>query len=243
MAKRQLTRKLDICLLTPHLLAGRAVKALLPQNGFTLNVVQLRGTDLISDPSSIPAADVYLVDAYTSPPYAAEVATRLSEIDSNVRVIALGEAFCESETLPLLRSGARGLLCHTDLCEHLPQAITEVAAGRFWVPRLLMSHALEVMLDGARDNHVKVNSGCTPREEQVLQAVLENLGNKEIAAKLNMAERTAKFYVSKLLARYGVRRRADLILLHFQRTAKDHDYSCPLQPMPTATCDSRRVLD
>ncbi len=243
MQKRRPTPKLDVCLLTPHLLAGRAVKALLPQDGFTLNVVQLKSTDLISDPRSIPAAAVYLVDAYTCPQYAAEVATKVLEIDSNARVIALGETFCESETLPLLRSGARGLLCHTDLCEHLPQAITEVAAGRFWVPRLLMSHALETMLDGARDSQVKVNGGCTPREQQVLQAVLENLGNKEIAAKLHMAERTAKFYVSKLLARYGVRRRADLILLHFQRTAKDHHSPYPPQPIPTATCDTHRGLD
>ncbi len=243
MPKRRLIQKLDVCLLTPHLLAGRAVKALLPQSGFTLNVVQVRSTDLISDLRSIPAAAVYLVDAYTCPQYAADAAIRLSEIDSNARVIALGEAFCESETLPLLRSGARGLLSHTDLCEHLPQAITEVAAGRFWVPRLLMSHAMEIMLDSARDSHAKVNGGCTPREQQVLQAVLENLGNKEIAAKLHMAERTAKFYVSKLLARYGVRRRTDLILLHFQRTARDHPSLYPPQQIPSATWDTRRGLD
>src|SRR5512146_3328327 len=157
MPKRRLMQKLEVCLLTPHLLAGRAVKALLPQSGFTLNVVQLGSTDLVSDLRSIPAPAVYLIDAYTCPQYAAEVASRLSEIDPNARVIALGQAFCESETLPLLRSGARGLLSHTDLCEHLPQAITEVAAGRFWVSRVLMSHALETMLDGARDSHVKVN--------------------------------------------------------------------------------------
>lgn len=243
MMPHRLIRKLDVCLLTPHLLAGRAVNALLPQDGFILNVVQLRSTDLISDLRSIPAAAVYLVDAYTSPQYAADVATRLSEIDSNARVIALGEAFCESETLPLLRSGARGLLSHTDLCEHLQQAITEVAAGRFWVPRPLMSHALEIMLDGAPDSHGKVNGGGTPREQQVLQAILENLGNKEIAAKLNMAERTAKFYVSKLLARYGVRRRADLILLHFQRTGNDHRSLDPPHQVATATSDTGRDLD
>jgi DNA-binding NarL/FixJ family response regulator len=226
-------------LLTPHLLAGRAVKALLPQDGFTLNVVQLGS---MSDLSSLPAAAVYLIDAYTCPQYAAEVATRLSEIDSNARVIALGEAFCESESLPLLRSGARGLLSHAELSEHLSQAITEVAAGRFWVPRLHMSHALEIMLESARDSPVKVDDGCTPREQQVLQAVLENLSNKEIAAKLHMAERTAKFYVSKLLARYGVRRRADLILLHLQRTTKDGHSLYPPQH-PTATRDTRRGLN
>lgn len=243
MPKHQPIPKLHVCLLTPHLLAGLAVKALLPQRSFALNVVRLRSTDPISDLTSIPAAAVYLVDAYTCLQYAADLAARLLELDSNARVIALGEAFCESETLPLLRSGARGLVGLTDLHEHLPQAITEVAAGRFWVPRFLMSHALEIMLDGARDSQVKVNGGCTPREEQVLQAILENLGNKDIAVKLHMAERTAKFYVSKLLARYGVRRRADLILLHFQRTAKDQRPLYPPQQTPAATCDTHRGLD
>ena len=247
MRKDLQIQKVDVCLLTPHMLAARAVSALLPQNGFTLNVVQLKSTDFTSDLHPIPAAGVYLVDAYTSPQYAVDVAIRLSDIDSNARVIALGESFCESETLPLLRSGARGLMSHADLCEHLPQAIAEVAAGRFWVPRLLMSHALQVMLNGARDSHSKENGNgngsCTPREQQVLQAILENLGNKEIAAKLHMAERTAKFYVSKLLARYGVRRRTDLILLHFQRSAKDHSSPDPPQPAPIATSDTGRNLN
>src|SRR5438874_622183 len=55
------------------------------------------------------------------------------------------------------------------------------------------------------------------REQEVLDSLLENLSNKEIASKLNIAERTVKFHVSNLLNKFGVRRRADLILLTFQR--------------------------
>ena len=40
---------------------------------------------------------------------------------------------------------------------------------------------------------------------------------REHASKLNIAERTVKFHVSNLLSKFGVRRRADLILLTFQR--------------------------
>jgi DNA-binding CsgD family transcriptional regulator len=45
---------------------------------------------------------------------------------------------------------------------------------------------------------------------------MQNLSNKEIGSKLHMSERTAKFHVSNLLAKYGVQRRADLILLFVQ---------------------------
>src|SRR5205814_9232961 len=54
-------------------------------------------------------------------------------------------------------------------------------------------------------------------------SLLENLSNKEIASKLNIAERTVKFHVSNLLSKFGVRRRADLILLTFQRRLKVRD--------------------
>jgi DNA-binding CsgD family transcriptional regulator len=48
-----------------------------------------------------------------------------------------------------------------------------------------------------------------------LNDLLENFSNKEIAKRLRISERTAKFHVSNVLAKYGVRRRADLILLSY----------------------------
>lgn len=42
------------------------------------------------------------------------------------------------------------------------------------------------------------------REQEVLDCILQGLSNKEIAAKLNVAERTVKFHVSSLLAKFGV---------------------------------------
>jgi DNA-binding NarL/FixJ family response regulator len=55
------------------------------------------------------------------------------------------------------------------------------------------------------------------REQEVLSSLLENLANKEVAERLHISERTVKFHVSNLLAKFGVRRRADLILLCYQR--------------------------
>ncbi|HEV7969172.1 MAG TPA: helix-turn-helix transcriptional regulator [Candidatus Acidoferrales bacterium] len=48
------------------------------------------------------------------------------------------------------------------------------------------------------------------REQEVLDCVLQGLANKEIAAKLNVAERTVKFHVSSLLAKFGVADRVAL---------------------------------
>ena len=50
----------------------------------------------------------------------------------------------------------------------------------------------------------------TRREEEVLGGVMRSLANKEIASELNLSERTVKFHVSSLLAKFGVRGRMEL---------------------------------
>jgi DNA-binding CsgD family transcriptional regulator len=42
------------------------------------------------------------------------------------------------------------------------------------------------------------------REQEVLDCIVQGCANKEIASKLNVAERTVKFHVSSLLAKFGV---------------------------------------
>jgi DNA-binding CsgD family transcriptional regulator len=51
----------------------------------------------------------------------------------------------------------------------------------------------------------------TRREEEVLGGVLRSLANKEIAASLNLSERTVKFHVSSLLTKFRVRGRMELV--------------------------------
>ncbi len=51
----------------------------------------------------------------------------------------------------------------------------------------------------------------TRREEEVLGGVMRSLANKEIAASLNLSERTVKFHVSSLLMKFRVRGRMELV--------------------------------
>jgi DNA-binding CsgD family transcriptional regulator len=50
----------------------------------------------------------------------------------------------------------------------------------------------------------------TRREEEVLGGVMRSLANKEIAATLNLSERTVKFHVSSLLTKFRVHGRMEL---------------------------------
>jgi DNA-binding NarL/FixJ family response regulator len=59
----------------------------------------------------------------------------------------------------------------------------------------------------------------TRREEEVLEGILRSLANKEIANELNLSERTVKFHVSSLLAKYKVHSRMELM-----REASQHSF-------------------
>jgi two-component system, NarL family, response regulator YdfI len=51
----------------------------------------------------------------------------------------------------------------------------------------------------------------TPTEKKVLDCVLEGMVNKEVAVKMGTGERTAKFHVSSLFNKFGVKSRFELI--------------------------------
>jgi DNA-binding CsgD family transcriptional regulator len=74
----------------------------------------------------------------------------------------------------------------------------------------------------------------TRREEQVLAGVSGSLSNKEIAWNLNITERTVKFHVSSLLAKFQVCGRVELV-----REAAWHAMGVAPRPVPTATEEPR----
>jgi len=50
----------------------------------------------------------------------------------------------------------------------------------------------------------------SPRQREILQSVVRNRANKEIASRLNITVRTVKFHISSLLEKFGVDNRVEL---------------------------------
>lgn len=73
----------------------------------------------------------------------------------------------------------------------------------------------------------------TRREEEVLGGVMRSLANKEIAATLNLSERTVKFHVSSLLTKFRVRGRMELVREATRRTPTS------MSPQSVATREAR----
>jgi DNA-binding NarL/FixJ family response regulator len=111
--------------------------------------------------------------------------------------------------------GVRALLTYNLLEDQFVRAIECVARGGFWVPRLVLSRFVDSIVAESRLKKTFATPiGLSRREKEIADAISENLSNKEIASKLNISEPTVKFHVSHVLAKFGVQRRSDLILLY-----------------------------
>jgi DNA-binding NarL/FixJ family response regulator len=164
---------------------------------------------------------IFVLDANGPQRAVMSLIARLKAEHPESSVVIVGDEFVEDAAFPLLRLGIRGVIRYADAPAQLAGALLSVGKGGYWVPRLLLSQFVFNILD--QPSRVVGTQGETrrlsPRERQVYDALLENLSNKEIAARMNLSERTVKFHVSNVLAKFRVRRRADLILQNFHAKA------------------------
>jgi DNA-binding CsgD family transcriptional regulator len=81
--------------------------------------------------------------------------------------------------------------------------------------------------------NVKSTVKLTRREKEVLDGILRSLANKEIACELNLSERTVKFHVSSLLAKFKVHSRMELMRDASHRSMKPLPAAvgAPVQPV------------
>ncbi len=223
MSTKRASSRLTVCILSPHpLVLGEFERLLGKQPQFKVISKQLEST-LAPDMRNFdpPKAQVYVVDAHAAKQATGALLTNLLERQPGARLLVVGEQHSDANSYSMLRLGVKGLLTYVEARDQLQRALPLVAAGGFWVPRSVLSSFVDSILT-SQGRRLKTDSvtNLSRREQEVLESLLENLANKEIASKLNIAERTVKFHVSNLLSKFGVRRRADLILLCFQRRAQ-----------------------
>ena len=91
-----------------------------------------------------------------------------------------------------------------------------------------LNEKADKLLEAGKSVHSQIE--LTRREEEVLAGLMNSLANKEIAANLNLSERTVKFHVSSLLAKFRVRGRMELV-----REASRQSAGTMVMPMPVTT--------
>src|SRR6201991_551967 len=128
----------------------------------------------------------------------------LSELP-DLRCLMLTSFTSDEAMLEAILAGASGYVVKDIRGMELAQAIKDVGAGK----SLLDNRAAAALMAKLRDTTQPEDplSGLTDQERRLLGLLSEGLTNKQIAARMFLAEKTVKNYVSRLLAKLGMERR------------------------------------
>ena len=122
--------------------------------------------------------------------------------------------------LNAIMAGASGFVLKQVLGNDLITAIRRVGAGE----SLLDAKTTEALMKRIRQGEATGPlAGLTDQERAVFDLVGEGLTNRQIAARLFLAEKTVKNYVSHILAKLGMQRRTQAAVLAAELNSRKPD--------------------
>ena len=127
----------------------------------------------------------------------------------NTRVLML-TSFADDEALfASIMAGASGYVLKQVKSGDLLRAIRAVGAGNSLLDPSVTSAVLDRLRKGKHLLRDEKLARLSPQEERILQLVADGKTNKEIGDELHLAEKTVKNYVSSILSKLEVARRAE----------------------------------
>jgi len=144
-----------------------------------------------------------------------EALRELNHQSAQVRVILLTAAAEREQIVEALQLGARGVVLKDCGTEILMKSIHAVLGGEYWVGREPVSNLLQY-LRSLMESSTKLSRqkrfGLTPRELDIVSAVVAGYANREIAEHFKISEDTVKHHLSNIFDKTGVSTRLELAL-------------------------------
>jgi len=137
---------------------------------------------------------------------------------ATVKVLILTTFDLDDYVYEALRAGASGFLLKDAPAADLVNAVRVVAAGEALLApsvtrRLIAEFAARPVRHAPRPTAL---AELTPRETEVLRLIARGRSNQEIAADLVVAEQTIKTHVGRILAKLGLRDRAQAVVFAYE---------------------------
>lgn len=193
--------------------------------GFRL-ILQRAGMDVVGEAGdgveAVVAAkalrpDVALMDIRMPRLDGIEATRQIAVAAPGVKVLALTTFDLDEYVYAAVRAGASGFLLKDVSPDDLVHAVHVVARGESMLAPALTRRLLDRFAATPLPGQLPpALAALTDREVGVLRLVARGLSNSEIARQLFLSEATVKTYVSRLLAKLGLRDRVQLAVLAYE---------------------------
>jgi two-component system, NarL family, nitrate/nitrite response regulator NarL len=129
------------------------------------------------------------------------------------RVMMLTVSVDKTDVLEALRLGARAYVVKGVSGRELVQALRVVMQGERYISPSLGAMLLSDVDSGKAETRIPAAKDLNSRETAILSLVTQGLTNKQIAARLQLSDKTVKHYMTSVFQKLHVRNRLEAALL------------------------------
>lgn len=172
------------------------------------------GTEAVSMAQRLKP-DVLLLDLAMPHLPGLEAVRELRNSVDAIRIIVLTAAIDREQIVDALHHGVRGIVLKESATRLLLKSIRCVMAGQYWVGRESVSDLVRIIRDltAIPDQGTRKRAyNLTPRELDIISAIVDGYTNRDIAEKFSIAEQTVKHHLGNIFDKLGVSNRLELAL-------------------------------
>jgi two-component system, NarL family, response regulator DevR len=208
MSEPHVARPLRLLVVDDHEIVRQGLVALLDRRpGF--QVVGEAGTvaEAVAEARRLEP-DVVVMDVRLPDGSGVEACREIRAERPGTRVIMLTSYPDEEAVLSAIVAGASGYLLKQIRARDLVSALDAVGRGESLLDPAVTERVLERVRRIATGQYSDEMSVLTPQEQKILLLVAEGKTNKEIASDVFLSDKTVKNYVSSILSKLNLERRA-----------------------------------
>jgi two-component system, NarL family, response regulator DevR len=203
------TPPLRVMLVDDHEIVRDGIRVMLdPEDDIVVTAEAGTVRDAVSE-ADRTRPDVVVMDVRLADGSGIEATREIRAAHPETRVLML-TSFADDEALfASIMAGASGYVLKQVKAGDLLRAIRAVGAGESLLDPAMTNAVLDRLRRGKHLMRDEKLARLSPQEERILQAVAEGKTNREIGEELHLAEKTVKNYVSSILSKLEVARRAE----------------------------------
>ena len=203
------TPPLRVMLVDDHEVVRDGIRALLAEQDDIIVTAEAGSVREAVDEAARTRPDVIVMDVRLSDGSGIE-ATREIRAERPATKVLMLTSFADDEALfASIMAGASGYVLKQVRSNDLVRAIRSVGAGDSLLDPSMTTAVLDRLRKGKHLMRDERLARLSPQEERILTLIADGKTNKEIGDELQLAEKTVKNYVSSILSKLEVARRAE----------------------------------
>ncbi len=205
-----------IMLVDDHEVVRQGLKSLLERQ---------KGLEVVTEAGSVADAvkeairttpDVVVMDLRLPDGSGVDACRDIRAANPNIRVLMLSSYPDEEAVFDAIVAGASGYVLKQVRAHELVSAIQRVGQGESLLDPAITQKVLARIKDLA-EPHKGQEGGLSQQEQRILSLIAEGKTNREIAAEMFLSEKTVKNYVSSILEKLNLSRRAEAAAYYVRR--------------------------